>query len=995
MEENRKDTKSSAVGGAGSEMVTTLDGRVVSKKEIKDGEIYINAEGKKVRKVVKKAVKAPKENVVASESPSQSIEEKGEGENVSPVVSEQENLSAVPEVKEEKDVQGESFLDRVNSKHSFLERIRNNEKISTPKFSEPVAPVQTESSDSSVYEESDEDVAPDRSVSDLESAVVDEAYSNSIGKGSSYASANIGTESKVSGLATNPNASPTAILNQAGNPISQSLAGNQVLPTPINAKAPTKKAKKKRKPIKLWIPMTVLASVYVVCCLVYFFTCYNFADKSVDIGKYYIAIGEESKKEYYDGQKFNFYELIMTYYWSGENVEEYDLTKLNMVEPTNSMGYTLNNGYINGIWDGEYASDEVQYRDVNVKFLYKEETCYVPVRIYKNILTSLNCYSSIKDLEKCKEGDGVSATVFGVYTNKVMVDEGINSIERKLDPGEYDLWIHLHRGSNSVRQKLEFDATTRTYKLPRMISGTTVYYKPTPPYKADDLKITANAVDDYNISCYTYDKYAVETYDKIENPSMVDGDKPFTIQTINSQLTGTTTELKSARFNEPFTFSIKENQEQGYTLRPGFKVLYNIMNSDGEYVHQDFKELTADELDNYRIEREEISGKIVIKVVGCSNTYNAVFYTKENSSSEYRVYDTVAVVKGNVITPPEDPTSTSYFEFKGWVERLGDGSVVPVADWTTMVMGTSDRVFEAQYTNSSSVVAYLSSGYEITDLEGNVISSITYGETLNFKLRLKQNYSFGGENVMLYYRTGEGALRQIFPNNPGTGQPFTTSQPFNPNHTYTINGEALTGDLQFDLNMLYTVTESNSSFTADLSELRRTISGAQGLTHIKITLSAGFSAGDETPVLTYNGIQAEYCESHSDEGTGKYCYLIDRTKVTNNLTITLDGLVATYNVVAQAGTGENVNFKIMTADGSEEITSVTLDTEDFTFKVVPNIGYEMTSATVSVLINGTPVACQQQSGVYTLSNSTFNGQTADIVIVVTGVTEIPQTPPQD
>ena len=217
MEENRKDTKSSAVGGAGSEMVTTLDGRVVSKKEIKDGEIYINAEGKKVRKVVKKAVKAPKENVVASESPSQSIEEKGEGENVSPVVSKQENLSAVPEVKEEKDAQSESFLDRVNSKHSFLERIRNNEKISTPKFSEPAAPVQTESSESSVYEEPDEDVAPDRSVSDLESAVVDEAYSNSIGKGSSYASANIGTESKVSGLATNPNASPTAILNQAGN----------------------------------------------------------------------------------------------------------------------------------------------------------------------------------------------------------------------------------------------------------------------------------------------------------------------------------------------------------------------------------------------------------------------------------------------------------------------------------------------------------------------------------------------------------------------------------------------------------------------------------------------------------------------------------------------------------------------------------------------------------------------------------------------------------
>lgn len=58
----RKDTYMDEIKGStpssADEMVQTLDGRIVNKKSIKNGEIYINSQGKKVRKVIKKVVRS-------------------------------------------------------------------------------------------------------------------------------------------------------------------------------------------------------------------------------------------------------------------------------------------------------------------------------------------------------------------------------------------------------------------------------------------------------------------------------------------------------------------------------------------------------------------------------------------------------------------------------------------------------------------------------------------------------------------------------------------------------------------------------------------------------------------------------------------------------------------------------------------------------------------------------------------------------------------------
>ncbi len=1042
--------------GTEDEMVTTLDGRVISKKDIKIGEIYINSEGKKVRKVVKKIIKTSiakkepepqqtstpamsplgEENKLTQKSPEEinaarlaalksmgripekSATENGQkSESTKPETADKSaNTSSSPlqdsntlnlspaeiekaQEEEQKAPQApKTFLERVNSKHAFLDKLKNNERISGTPVVSATATQGVEVRNDSI----DENVGPDSSVEALETAVVDENYANSIGKGSSYASGTGGPESKVSSVATNPNASKTAIMSQAGNPLSQSLAGNSI-PLPINQTLPKAKPKKKRKPIKLWIPTVILASAYVIACVVYFVTGYDFSDKSVDIGKYYIAIGEESKKEYYDGQKFNFYELIMTYYWSNENIEEYDLTKFHMVEPTNSMGYTLKNGYINGIWDGDYAREDVEYRDVEVKFLYNEETCYVPVRIYKNVLTSLNCYSSIRDLTGCKSGDGVSVTVFGVYTNKVMVDEGINSIERKMDAGEYDLWIHLYRDDTRTEgakyykhAKLEFDATTNTYILPRTVENFTVKYRDTlnsvgeVTDKADDLKITANAVKDYNINCYTYDKYGVETFDKVENPSMNKEDKPFKVMTINSQLASERKEQVSARFNEPFTFSIRPNEEQGYTLRDGYSVQYNIIVNDVEYVYKDFKVLEKDELNNYRIEREEISGKIVIKVVGCSNRYNATFFTKESSSSEYRVYETLSIVKGGTISCPQAPEDTEYFKFLGWAERYANGTTSAIIeDWSTIIMGTTDRVFEAQYEAGENTIAYVSSGYEIVDLEGNPITSIVYGEDLTFKLKLKSGYSFGGDGVRLYFSTSGGPLQQIYADG------HSTPQIYDEDHRYIIDGEALTGDLTFDLNMLYKVTSDDNRFTFEIvgqntKEIRKVVGSANTLAHIRITLNAGLMPDDEYPILCLNGEEATYCPSHSSGSS--YCYYISKSQVTDNLNITVSGIKGQYNIIPQNGDGGEVNFKVKTEDGSQELTTTIIGTEDLKFTVVANDGYDMTNALVLAYVNGWAKQLDLTDGVYTLRNSDFSGLSTDIVIKVTGVVSTVPTP---
>ncbi len=992
MEENKQKNNKNL---SGEDMVTTLDGRVVSKKDIKDGEIYINAEGKKVRKVVRK--------VAREEVPSQNVN------NVGAVASTLQSV-AVKKVEpkvahENRNGDPKELMERVNARHSFLERMRKNEKIGVTKAPEIVQTQETTNGD--LYEESidEENIAPDRSVSQLESDVLDENYSNSIGGGTSYATSNIGNESKVSGLATNPNANPMAIMSQAGNPISQSLAGNQTaIPRPVNAKVEIKKPKKKRKPIKLWIPMVAIASVYVVACLVYFFTCYNFADKSVDIGKYYIAVGADSKKEYYDGQKFNFYELIMTYYWSDENVEEYDLTKFHMVEPTNSMGYTLNNGYISGIWDGDYADDAVAYRDVKVKFLYNEETCYVPVRIYKNILTSLNCYSSVQDLYGAKGGDTIAVTVFGVYTNKVMQDEGIGSIERKLDAGEYDLWIHVE-GSDGLSgsSKLEYNEATKKYIVPSKIGSATIHYTEWNGgvNRPDDIKITATSVIDSNIKCYTYDKYDVSTYNTVQHI-----EESFTIRVPHSYLNENDSErdvVKNARFNHPFTFSIEPNET--YRLRDGATVSYNVKDEDGNYVYENFQTLNADELGNYRVEREQVTGRVIIKVDGCSNKYTATFYTKDTLNSGYGVYTTAEFLPDNNITGISNPTDSDFFKFTGWKEKFADGSYGEIyTDLTQIVMGATDRSFEAQYEATNPSISYIGTGFSIVNNYGEPINEITYGEPLTFKLKLTDGYIVNGK-VKLLYKTDapNSTFTQIYPDGSNN-----EAQDYSEEQTYTINGSALNGNLTFDLNISYKINESEMFevlSNQNSSKIDRIAHSQAGSMYIKIRLKEGYSAErDEQslvipPVISFNN-GASQLRLYTANTTSEFVYEINLNDITQNITFKIEsGVVTKYSVVAKTAVEDEVpNFKVMTVveEGeSTELTEFVTENEDLLFKIVPLADYKADNIVVKAKIGNTEITLNPTDSVYTLSNTLFNGKSRTIEIIVSGIEiDIPNEEPE-
>ena len=323
-----------------------------------------------------------------------------------------ERVQVPQEEKQEEPEENSSLRDRLKSRHSFLDRIERGQKVG-------VAPEVKEEStfhvvNSDLVEEIDEDeVMPDAEVLELEDAVSDSGV-------------------HVSGGAINPNEKP----NLAGSGVGKGLVGNYALATPekeIVIPQENKKEKKKLEPVKPWVVVVALVSIYVIGMLAYFFIGYNFKNKSVGIVLYYIDIGENAKLEYYDGEQFNYNEMKMTYYYSDDKIETFNLSSGNFADTTAGMGYKFNNEYISALWIDNFAS--ASSRVVKIKFSFDNLICYVPVTIYRNKLDKLEKMFTLSSIDA---GQEITPTIFGVYKN-VLLDARDEVIRKVMPLDSYDL----------------------------------------------------------------------------------------------------------------------------------------------------------------------------------------------------------------------------------------------------------------------------------------------------------------------------------------------------------------------------------------------------------------------------------------------------------------------------------------------------------------------------------------------------------------------------
>ena len=443
-------------------IVRNKDGKLVRRKDpdgvlpdiynlIQEGEVFVreeetriivrNSAGKLVaRKIIVEEV-LDEETIPSFDTPTdrESKEEKqGVGE----------------ETQEESEVGG-SLRDRLKSRHSFLDRIERGQKVGVAPENKDESTFHVVNADL-VEEMDDKDILPDADVLELEDAVG-------------------GSGANVSSGAINPNEKP----NLAGSGVSKGLVGNYALATPEKEVVipQEKKEKKKRKPIKSWVVVVALVSIYVIGMLAYFFAAYNFNQKSVGIVLYYIDIGENAKLEYYDGEQFNYNEMKMTYYYSDEKIESFNLSGANFAETTIGMGYKFNNEYISALWIDNFAS--ASSRVVKIKFSFDNLICYVPVTIYRNKLDKLEKLFTLSSLEAEQE---IVPTVFGVYKNVLL--EKRNEVIRKVLPlDSYDLELIDGGTIYSLKDHGCFDGTK--YVLPAEID-------------ADNDPTTPNVAIDYS-----------------------------------------------------------------------------------------------------------------------------------------------------------------------------------------------------------------------------------------------------------------------------------------------------------------------------------------------------------------------------------------------------------------------------------------------------------------------------------------------------------------
>ena len=291
-----------------------------------------------------------------------------------------------------------------------------------------------------------------------------------MGKGSSKGLRAGDTGTHISSGAINPNEKPALKGTNTGN----GLVGNYVLATPEKETEPEepkqkkKRVKKQRKPVKPWVIAVSLVALYVLGMAVYFFTGYNFDKKQVNVVLYYIDVGTNAKLEYYDGEKFNFNDMKMTYYYSDENIESFNISERHFAETTVGMGYGLNKGYINALWIDSFSG--LGQRTVKVKFTFDNLICYVPVTIYRNRLDSV---FKTFELDGLSAGQEIVPTLFGVYTNKVLEERNEN-ITRELSFSEYDLILHYGGESYKLKDLGLFNGTK--FVMPTTINDVPVDY---------------------------------------------------------------------------------------------------------------------------------------------------------------------------------------------------------------------------------------------------------------------------------------------------------------------------------------------------------------------------------------------------------------------------------------------------------------------------------------------------------------------------------------
>ena len=445
-------------------IVRNLDGKLVRRTApsgslsdvydlIHEGEVFVreeetrlvirNLEGKLVaREIIIEEILEEEPSIDLEPTQTNSVEPEIEAEpeleevaEIEPVV-ETTQVQDKPQVSEpEPASESSSLRDRLKSRHAFLDRMDKGQKIGVAPVLDKEETFKVVNADLVEEIEDEEEILPDASVRQLENDV----SSDTIMRANGYTSGKglrAGERSTyVSGGAINPNEKP----NLGGSGVSKGLVGNYALPTPEKEvvipqeKEKKKKEKKHREPVKPWVVVVALVSIYLVGMLSYFFVGYNFNNKAVAVVLYYIDIGENAKLEYYDGEQFNYNAMKMTYYYSDDNIKSFNITSDNFADTTIGMGYSINNEYISALWIDSFAS--ASSRVVKVKFTFDNLICYVPITIYRNKLDQLE---KLFYLSSINAGQEITPTIFGTYTNHLLEERG-ETIRKVIPLEDYDL----------------------------------------------------------------------------------------------------------------------------------------------------------------------------------------------------------------------------------------------------------------------------------------------------------------------------------------------------------------------------------------------------------------------------------------------------------------------------------------------------------------------------------------------------------------------------
>lgn len=1012
------------------EMVQTLDGRIVNKKEIKNGEIYINAQGKKVRKVIKKVAKSNSgtEGSISDSKVSDAQISSKNGNLVNSSQNSTSNSSVLPEPKkvgsvlpepkkvgggnaglsEPKDTAGEGsgslksedepelsqkidttddsdFRERLSSRHSFLQRMRAGGSVSAPPTSALPSKNSKQtnggnkggSNSKSGKKGQEEEVALDKSVSELEEAVLNENYQESIGKNGQTATGQ-GRNSLVSGKASNPRGN---ILNNplsnADNDIARGLAGSYSLAQPKDStQLPLARPKKQKvkKSISLWIPASIIAAVYIIICGIYFISNYNFSEKTVSVGEYFLNAGANSKTEYYDGERFNFFELVMTYNYGEKNIQNIDMSKLNLTTRANeqsTMGYTLNNGYISARWEGEYAT--ATKREVNVEFRYGNEIGYIPITIYRNRLESLSGQGSV-----VVNGDKLSVLVWGNYTNDLVKNHKADPLpQRKLAVGEYELFIVPVSGGQFKLTSSNLDTSSS--------NGNVDTYKLT----ASQLRQIESGIDRIEVRS-TESSSIRSIIFRTFHTEVVSGGEGNTEVEIGSELYGfkcvdyqTDEDINggSISLNDSLKFKI-ELQEGYYKSEKDFKVEFAIKSNSGSD-YGSYKTITSEnifEVDGntyFRIQREDINGDIKVKVSGVTNIY-PVYFLVLNSQGKYEIDETKTInvqykeIKSQTVSNPSDYLGHT---FEGWKEATNlennpdnvsyvEGSVSKRFDSTpnqfSVTSGTA-KYYYAQYALSTYKVSFRGNGFKLSgyithknnsvtsNVEINTTGIYTFTEGDRFTFTISPVAGFDGLEV----RKCEVFTNAWYDISPSGNRQYMLE--FSENNKVTELFVSTTYKITTNSPFIDEIRDGNNNLLTSTNGIL-TDKGSESYT-IKVKLknngnNLGFNGDKEYPVfekLTY-----------SESVDGYYVYEISSSDI-QNLELTPTNVYAKYNVQLTAtegsvtiNNGENVfNEEVHLTDISNNLTLTLTINEGFQIEDGKSLEVKIDDELVAVTGKGT------------------------------------------